>query len=69
MTARTKRVKDESSIVDELPPLPTETRNDQEMLAFLQAIDTWKRKSGRNFPSWSDVLDILHGLGYRKFAH
>ncbi len=63
---KTKRAKDETSIVDALPPMPTESRNDGETLAFLQAIDAFKRKSGRNFPSWTEVLDIIHELGYRK---
>ena len=33
---------------------------------FLQAIQEYKRKSGRMFPTWSEVLEVLRDLGYRK---
>ena len=33
---------------------------------FLMAIDTFKRVNGKGFPSWSDVLEVVRKLGYRK---
>jgi len=39
---------------------------DQEVLEFIQAIDEFKRKQNKPFPSWSDILRILKELGYRK---
>ena len=39
-----------------------------EVLEFIQAIDDYKRKAGRPFPSWSEVLEIIKGLGYERGA-
>ena len=39
---------------------------DREVLEFIAAIDAYKKKHGRPFPSWSEVLHIVHDLGYRK---
>jgi hypothetical protein len=33
---------------------------------FLQAIEEYKEKSGRMFPTWSEVLEVLQTLGYQK---
>jgi hypothetical protein len=35
---------------------------------FMRAMDNYKRKSGRPFPTWSEVLEVLMALGYRKVA-
>lgn len=35
---------------------------------FMRAMDDYKRKSGRPFPTWSEVLEVLISLGYRKVA-
>jgi hypothetical protein len=35
-------------------------------LEFMNAIAEYKRVSGRAFPTWSEVLEVLHSLGYRK---
>ena len=37
-----------------------------EVLEFIQAINGFKQRTGRAFPSWSDVLAILKSLGYEK---
>ncbi len=37
-----------------------------EQFLFLMAIDVFKRVNGKTFPSWSDVLEIIRRLGYRK---
>ncbi len=39
--------------------------SDNEVM-FMKAMDEYKRKSGRMFPTWSEVLEVLHSLGYRK---
>lgn len=39
--------------------------NDAEM-EFMMAMNEYKRKSGRMFPTWSEVLEVLQGLGYEK---
>ncbi|MEZ6123035.1 MAG: hypothetical protein R3C49_07655 [Planctomycetaceae bacterium] len=35
---------------------------------FMRAMDDYKRRSGRPFPTWSEVLEVLVSLGYRKVA-
>ena len=30
------------------------------------AIDAFKRVNGKTFPSWTDVLEVIRKLGYRK---
>ncbi len=37
-----------------------------EQFLFLMAIDAFKRVNNKTFPSWSDVLEIIRRLGYRK---
>jgi hypothetical protein len=35
-------------------------------LEFMQAMQKYKQWSGRMFPTWSEVLEVLQGLGYEK---
>jgi hypothetical protein len=35
-------------------------------LEFMQAMQDYKQKSGRMFPTWSEVLEVLRSLGYEK---
>ena len=35
---------------------------------FLAAMQRYKEQSGRMFPTWGEVLDVLQGLGYAKVA-
>ena len=35
-------------------------------IEFMQAMDKYKRSSGRSFPTWSEVLEVLRDLGYRR---
>lgn len=37
-----------------------------EEFAFIRAVDHYKRVNRRPFPSWSEVLSVVHALGYRK---
>ena len=39
-----------------------------EQFAFLQAVNEYKKVNSRPFPSWSEVLDIITAMGYRKVA-
>ena len=39
-----------------------------ELLEFIMAIDEYRRINERPFPSWSEVFEIVHYLGYRKVA-
>ncbi len=33
---------------------------------FLEAMREYKRRSGRLFPTWSEILEVLRSLGYEK---
>lgn len=37
-----------------------------EVLEFVTAIDEFKRKNQKPFPSWSEVLGVLRSLGWRR---
>ncbi|MCW5774991.1 MAG: hypothetical protein KIS87_00905 [Phycisphaeraceae bacterium] len=38
----------------------------QEQFLFLMAIDAFKRANNTWYPSWTDVLEVVRLLGYRK---
>lgn len=38
----------------------------QEQFVFIMAIDAFKRVNGLTFPTWTDVLEVIRKLGYRK---
>lgn len=38
----------------------------KEQFLFLLAIDTFKKTNGKTFPTWTDVLEVVRLLGYRK---
>lgn len=53
--------------------VPTSTLRPDEMPAdvveFMTAMDDYKRRHGRPFPNWSEVLQVVKSLGYfRKSA-
>ena len=37
-----------------------------EQFMFVQAIDAFKRANAKSFPTWTDVLEVIRRLGYRK---
>jgi hypothetical protein len=39
-----------------------------EQFEFLMAIDQYKRANQKPFPTWTEVLEVLKALGYRKVA-
>ncbi|MEC9372480.1 MAG: hypothetical protein VYC34_01495 [Planctomycetota bacterium] len=38
----------------------------REQFLFVTAIDAFKRANGKTFPTWTDVLEVIRLLGYRK---
>ena len=38
----------------------------KEQFLFLMAIDEFKKANNKSFPSWTDVLEVVRLLGYRK---
>ncbi len=39
-----------------------------EQFEFVMAIDEYKRINNRPFPTWTEVLEVIKYLGYRKVA-
>lgn len=39
-----------------------------EQFVFLMAIEDYKKQNARPFPTWTEVLEIIKALGYRKVA-
>ena len=37
-----------------------------EQFLFLMAIDAFKKANNKTFPTWTDVVEIIRLLGYRK---
>src|SRR5262245_26412955 len=38
----------------------------REQFMFVMAIDSFKRVNGLTFPTWTEVLEVIRKLGYRK---
>jgi hypothetical protein len=39
-----------------------------EQFEFVMAIDEYKRANARPFPTWTEVLEVIKALGYRRVA-
>jgi hypothetical protein len=52
----------------QIDPTTCERDYDEAQVEFMGAMDKYKRRSGRQFPTWSEVLEVLDSLGYRKVA-
>ena len=39
-----------------------------EQFEFLKAIEEYKRQNNRQFPTWTEVLEIIKALGYQRVA-
>jgi len=38
----------------------------REQFLFIQAVDAFKRANDKPFPTWTEVLEVVRKLGYRK---
>jgi hypothetical protein len=52
----------------QIDPTTCERDYTDEEVEFMNALDEYKRKSGRMFPTCSEVLEVVRGLGYAKLA-
>ena len=52
----------------QIDPTTCERDYSQDEIDFMRAMDEYKRKSNRQFPTWSEVLEVLRAMGYRKVA-
>jgi hypothetical protein len=39
-----------------------------EQFEFVMAVDQYKRQNNRPFPTWTEVLEVIKAIGYRKVA-
>src|SRR5262249_29585101 len=52
----------------QVDPTTCERDYNDEKIIFMRAMDQYKRDNRRPFPTWSEVLEVLRALGYRKVA-
>ena len=50
----------------QVDPTTCEKDYSDEEILFMKAMDQYKRANRRPFPTWSEVLEVLRSLGYRK---
>lgn len=48
----------------QIDPTTCEREYTLEEIEFMQAMDAYKRSSGRMFPTCSEILEVIRGLGY-----
>ena len=63
--AQARQVSGRRRFVD---PTTCEREYSQAEMEFMQAMQDYKQSSGRMFPTWSEVLEVLQALGYAKDA-
>jgi hypothetical protein len=49
-------------------PTTSERDYSKAEMEFMLAMNEYKIQSGRMFPTWSEVLEVLRSLGYEKVA-
>jgi hypothetical protein len=52
----------------QVDPTTCERDYTDDEISFMKAMDQYKRDNRRPFPTWSEVLEVLRALGYRKVA-
>jgi hypothetical protein len=52
----------------QIDPTTCEREYTDEEIEFMHALEAYKRSSGRMFPTCSEVLEVLRGLGYERTA-
>jgi hypothetical protein len=50
----------------QIDPTTCERDYSGEEIEFMQALDAYKRSSGRMFPTCSEILEVIRDLGYQK---
>ena len=52
----------------QIDPTTCERDYSIEEVEFMNALDEYKRKSGRMFPTCSEVLEVIRDIGYVKLS-
>ncbi len=51
-----------------IDPTTCERDYSEDESEFMKTMDRYKRENRRPFPTWSEVLEVLRSMGYRKVA-
>ena len=65
---RAARVRNTSGRRRSVDPTTCDRDYNAAELEFMQAMQQYKQRSGRMFPTWSEVLEVVRGLGYEKMT-
>ena len=52
----------------QIDPTTCERDYTADEIEFMHALDAYKRSSGRMFPTCSEILEVVRGLGYAKVS-
>ncbi len=52
----------------QIDPTTCERDYNNDEIDFMKAMDQYKRDNRRPFPTWSEVLEVLRAMGYRRVA-
>jgi hypothetical protein len=52
----------------QIDPTTCEREYNNEEMEFMRAIEEYKRDFRRPFPTWSEILEVVKALGYRRVA-
>lgn len=63
--AEKRRTSERRRLID---PTTCERDYTDEETLFMKAMERYKRENRRPFPTWSEVLEVMRSLGYRKVA-
>ncbi|MFO0942798.1 MAG: hypothetical protein U0930_18830 [Pirellulales bacterium] len=52
----------------QIDPTTCEREYTDQEIQFMHALDNYKRSSGRMFPTCSEILEVIRGLGYAQLT-
>jgi hypothetical protein len=52
----------------QIDPTTCERDYSNDEIEFMHALDEYKRKSGRMFPTCSEILEVVRALGYERVS-
>lgn len=65
-SGKERRQQQEGERRRQVDPTTCEKDYSDEEIIFMKAMDQYKRANRRPFPTWSEVLEVIRSLGYRK---
>lgn len=65
-TGKDRRLEEGGERRRQVDPTTCEKDYNDDEIEFMRSMDLYKRHNRRPFPTWSEVLEVLIALGYRK---